>query len=306
MSVATANGIQLEYEISGPDDGPVVLLIMGLAAQLIWWPQGFIDELTAAGYRTIRFDNRDVGKSHKFDDKRAPNLMVQALASRFKLRGLAPYSLTDMARDSVSLLDALGVSQAHIIGVSMGGMIGQIVAAQYRDRVKSFSAIMSSTNNPGLPRPKPEVMKALLAPAPANAGKEEALERLMHLWGLIGTKQSGSSEDELRARLTASYERCNYPAGARRQIAAIIETGDLRKRYTRKITAPSLIIHGADDPLAPLPSGIDISKNIKGAQLEVIEGMAHDLPKKFLPKIMRFIIEHMEHAEKDALKRQAA
>ncbi|MBT8471307.1 MAG: alpha/beta hydrolase [Marinicaulis sp.] len=306
MPSATANGIEIEYEVAGPDDGPPVLLIMGLAGQLTWWPADFVDRLVKAGYRVIRFDNRDIGHSHKFKSRRAPNPAVQLMARRFKLSGLAPYTLVDMAQDTVSLLDALGVPKAHIVGVSMGGMISQIMGANFPDRVAGLSIIMSSTNNPRLPKISPEIAKALMSPPKPGASKEEALERSMYIWGLIGTRDSGSTEDELRARLATSYERSNYPAGMRRQLAAIIETGDLRKRFTRKIKAPSLVIHGAEDPLAPLPGGIDISKNIPGAQLEVIQGMGHDLPMKFIPKIIGFLTKHFEAVDQASAKSDAA
>ena len=213
MPIIKANKIDIEYEESGPKKGPPVLMIMGLAGQLTFWPPAMIKGLNKAGFRTIRFDNRDIGKSHKFHKKSPPNPLVQLLTSRFGVRGLAPYSLIDMAKDTAGLLDTLEIPRAHVIGVSMGGMIGQVLSAKYPDRVASFTAIMSSTNNPKLPRATGDVAKALLSPPKPAATKEEALERSMYVWSLIGTKDSGSTDDELRARLAASYERSNYPAG---------------------------------------------------------------------------------------------
>lgn len=294
MASLTANGVALDYRFDGPAKGPVVLLIMGLAQQLIFWPDDFVAALNSAGYRTLRFDNRDIGHSQKFDGRRAPNPMVQLAARLAGIRGLAPYSLEDMAKDTVGLLDALQIEQADIIGVSMGGMIAQVTAATYPARVKRLAIIMSSTNNPRLPRARAEIARALMAP-PANiATKEQALERAMYLWNLIGTKNSGASEEELRARLAASYERSHYPAGARRQLAAIIETGDLRRPFTRKIAAPTLVIHGSEDPLASPAGGVDIFKTIKGADLEIIEGMGHDIPKKFRARIAARIVGHFK------------
>ena len=292
MASASANGVELDYRFDGPANGPVILLIMGLAQQLTFWPDDFLAALNAAGYRTLRFDNRDIGHSRKFEGKRAPNPMVQLAARLAGVRGLAPYSLEDMARDTIGLLDALEIENADIVGVSMGGMIAQVLAAKYPARVKRLAIIMSSTNTPRLPRARAEIARALMA-RPANiATKEQALERAMYLWNLIGTKNSGASEEELRARLAASYERSHYPAGARRQLAAIIETGDLRKDFTRKIAAPTLVIHGSEDPLAPPAGGIDIFKNIKGADLEIVEGMGHDIPKKFRARIAARIAGH--------------
>ncbi len=292
MIAKTAHGVDIDYRFDGPADGPVILLIMGLAQQLIFWPDDFVGALNDAGYRTLRFDNRDVGHSQKFEGKRAPNPMVQLAARLAGIRGFAPYSLEDMAKDAIGLLDTLEIEKADIVGVSMGGMIAQVMAARRPQRVRRLAIIMSSTNNPRLPRARAEIARALMAP-PANiTTKEQALERAMVLWNLIGTKNSGASEEELRARLAASYERSHYPAGARRQLAAIIETGDLRKDFTRKITAPALVIHGSEDPLAPPAGGVDIFKTIKGADLEIIEGMGHDIPKKFRTRIAAKIVRH--------------
>jgi pimeloyl-ACP methyl ester carboxylesterase len=292
MTAARANGVDIDYHFDGPQDGPVILLIMGLAQQLTFWPDDFVAALNGAGYRTLRFDNRDIGYSQKFGGRRAPNPMVQLAARLAGIRGLAPYSLEDMAKDTVGLLDALQIEQADIVGVSMGGMIAQVLAAKYPARVKRLAIIMSSTNNPRLPRARAEIARALMAPPTNIATQEQALERAMVLWNLIGTKNSGASEEELRARLAASYERSHYPAGARRQLAAIIETGDLRKNFTRKIAAPTLVLPGSDDPLAPPAGGVDIFKAIKGADLEIIEGMGHDIPKKFRARIAARIVGH--------------
>lgn len=294
MIAKTSHGVTIDYRFDGPRDGPVILLIMGLAQQLTFWPDDFVAALNEAGYRTLRFDNRDIGHSQKFEGKRAPNPMVQLAARLAGIRGLAPYSLEDMAKDTVGLLDALAIDKVDIVGVSMGGMIAQVVAAKHPQRVKRLAIIMSSTNNPRLPRARAEIARALMARPSNITTKEQALERAMYLWNLIGTKNSGASEEELRARLAASYERSHYPAGARRQLAAIIETGDLRKDFTRKIAAPTLVIHGSDDPLAPPAGGVDIFKTIKGADLEIIEGMGHDIPKKFRARIAARIIGHFE------------
>jgi pimeloyl-ACP methyl ester carboxylesterase len=300
MPVLAANGIEIDCEIDGPEDGPVALLIMGLAQQLTFWPEDFVGALNEAGYRTIRFDNRDIGKSHKFHGRRAPNPLLQMSARLAGMRGLAPYSLEDMARDAAGVLDALRIAKAHVLGVSMGGMIAQVLAAKNPERVKSLTIIMSSTNNPNLPRAKGEIAKALMAPPMKTPTKEQALERAMYLWGLIGTKNSGSTNEELRARLAAAYERSHYPAGPRRQLAAIIETGDLRKRFTRKIKAPTLVIHGSEDPLAPPTGGVDVYNNIEGARLEIIEGMGHDIPKIFRARIAGLAVEHFKKCEANA------
>ena len=292
MTSTTANGVEIACVVEGPADGPVVLLIMGLAQQLIFWPDEFVAALNAAGYRTVRFDNRDIGLSRKFSGRRAPHPVAHLAARLAGIRGLAPYSLEDMARDTVGLLDTLDIGKANVVGVSMGGMIAQVLAASYPGRVGRLAIIMSSTNNPALPRARPEIARALMAPPMKTATREEALERAMALWNLIGTKNSGAGPEELRARLAASFERSYHPAGARRQLAAIIETGDLRKKFTRRITAPTLVIHGSEDPLAPPAGGLDIFRNIPGADLDIIEGMGHDIPKKFRARIAARIVKH--------------
>jgi len=296
MPKAYANGLDIEYELAGPEGAPVLLMIMGLAAQMTAWPDDFIAMFHKAGYRTLRFDNRDIGKSEKIHDKRPPNFIQQMVRKRLGLRGGAPYRLEDMAKDTESLLNALGLPQVHMVGVSMGGMIAQVLAGTYPDRTLSFTGIMTTTNNRTLPGASREIRGHLLRPIKAAATREESIERSLMMWELIGTKDSGASDDELRAKIEAAYDRSNYPIGSRRQISAIGETGDLR-RYTRKITAPALVIHGSDDLLVPKEGGMDIAKNIPGCSLELISGMGHDLPKKRLRHIAHMMIGHMQTAE---------
>ena len=265
---------------------------MGLAGQLIFWPPEFVTALAEAGFRVIRLDNRDIGLSQKIEGKKPPNAILQLALRRAGVKGLAPYRLEDMARDASGLLAALGVGPAHVVGVSMGGMIGQVLAANAPARVKTLSIIMSSTNNPKLPQARPEVIRAMTTRAQPNETREQALDRMMRTWNLIRTPNGGLSETELRARLAAQYDRCYHPAGPARQLSAIIDTGDLR-RYTRLIASPTLVIHGSEDPLARPEGGRDIADNAPGARLEIIDGMAHDLPKKFLPRLSSLVIEHM-------------
>lgn len=296
MPKVVSNGIEIHYEESGPTDGPAVLLIMGLAVQLTGWPQTLIDRLNKAGYRTIRFDNRDIGLSGRLEQTRAPNVLLQAVLSRLHITGLAPYQLTDMAHDTIGLADALELQHFHLVGVSMGGMIGQIVAATWPKRIASFTAIMTSTNNRKLPGPRREVVKALVAPRKPDETPEDAVERSVAMWNLIGTQEDGDPQDDLRQRVAAAYQRCHYPQGIRRQLSAIIETGDLR-RWTRKITAPTLVMHGTADPLVRTAGGEDVAANIAGARFHPIEGLGHDLPERFLPGIADAMIDHFGAAE---------
>ncbi|MEM7545890.1 MAG: alpha/beta fold hydrolase [Pseudomonadota bacterium] len=291
MPTLRANGIDIEYEESGPSDGVPILLIMGLAAQLTAWPDAMLDDLNAAGFRTIRFDNRDIGLSEKMDGVRVPGVIAQVIMKRLRLRRHRSYTLSDMAADAAGVMDALGLERAHVVGVSMGGMIAQILAATRPDRVSSLTAIMTSTNAPGLPGPRRDVGKLLTNPGPPARTEAQAIERSMAMWRLISTVDGGGTEEDLLARVTRGVQRSMSPAGIRRQTAAIIETGDLR-RYTRQITVPTLVIHGDSDPLVNIAGGRDIARIVPGARLEVMEGMAHDLPPRHLPHITGLIGDH--------------
>jgi proline iminopeptidase len=305
MPLVKGNGIDIEVEEFGRKSDPAVLLIMGLAAQLTHWPTAFIDGLVDAGYRVIRFDNRDIGLSEKLHAKRALKPVTYMLAARlFGIRSLAPYTLHDMAADAAGVLDALEVDSAHIVGVSMGGMIGQLFTARYPDRAKSFTAIMSSTNNPKLRQADPAIIREIFAARTRPHTRDEIIDRVVHIWGVIGTPDGGNDPKEFRERIAATVDRCNYPAGVRRQIAAIISTGDLR-RWTKKITAPSLVIHGTLDPLAPMHGGLDIAATIAHARMELIDGMGHDLPPKFLQRITDLIVAHLRAAEDSRAERAA-
>lgn len=293
MPTVRANRLEIFYEDSGPASGPVIVLIMGLASQLTAWPPGMISRLNDAGFRTLRFDNRDIGLSQKLDHRRAPNLLLQSALARFRIRTLAPYRLTDMAQDTIGLMDELKIEQAHVVGISMGGMISQILSARYPERVYSLTAIMTSTNRRSLPGPRGDVARLLFRPGPPPKTTDEIVERGMEIWNLIRTRDGGLSDDELRVRVRAAVERSYCPAGQRRQTAAIVETGDLT-RWTRRIAAPTLVIHGDADPLVRLAAGQDVAATIKGSRLEVISGMGHDLPPAHLNHITDLIIQHAQ------------
>lgn len=302
MPQIKANNLTIEYEDIGPKDGPVILLVMGLAAQMTFWPDAMLKGLTDAGFRVIRFDNRDIGLTSKLHGKRAPNPIVHAAARLVGFKGLAPYTLHDMVADTVGLMDALKIKKAHLVGVSMGGMISQLFAGTHPNRVASLTSIMSGTLNPRIGGPSPRITVPLfLNRAKANT-RDEIIKRSIDMFSLIKTE--GDDVSEIAKKLELAFDRSYYPSGIRRQLAAIIATGDLRP-YVRKITAPTLVIHGSKDPLAPLEGGRDSAHNIKGAHLEIIDGMAHDLPKKFLPRITALIVDHAKSAEKAVAKRAA-
>lgn len=305
MPKIISNGLEFEIEDHGDASNPTILLIMGLAAQLTQWPPAFIDSLVDAGFRVIAFDNRDIGLSEKLSSARATAPAWVAMLDSVGLAGFfAPYKLTDMATDTVGLLDAMNVERAHVVGASMGGMIGQILCAEHPRRVKSFTAIMSSTNNPEMPRAHPDVIKEVFTARTRPLARKELIDNTVRIWNLIGTKDSGRDPDEFLQQVAANIDRSTSPAGIRRQIAAIIATRDLRE-WTRKIAAPSLVVHGSDDPLVPLANGLDIAATIKNSRREVIEGMGHDLPPRFLATITKHILEHVRSVEKNVEKKVA-
>ncbi len=288
----TANDIAIEVEDHGNPNDLAILLIMGFGAQLVLWPDELVEALVALGFRVVRFDNRDIGLSQKFEGAKAPHPLWHILARKFlRRRNMAPYTLEHMAADAVGVLDALEIGQAHIVGASMGGMIAQLVAANYPDRVLSLIPVMTSTNNPKLPGPDKNIRKMLFRAARNRpTDKEEAIAAGVGFFGAIaGSAGRDAAEIEKVAR--RSVERSFYPEGPPRQMAAIIDSGDLRQ-WTRRIKAPTLVIHGADDPLIPPAAGEDVANNIEGARFEAVKGMGHDLPTVLLPEVAGMIAAH--------------
>jgi pimeloyl-ACP methyl ester carboxylesterase len=273
MPIAKTDRIEICHEVRGR--GTPLLLVMGLGSQLVRWTEKFLAELASRDFRLIVFDNRDVGLSTHFDQAGAPDLL-EVMRARAEGRdpGLA-YGLDDMADDCVRLLDALGIPRAHVLGVSMGGMIAQTVAIRHPERLGSLTSIMSSTGNPDLPPAKPEVMARLMLP-PAKT-REEAIEQAVETDRLIGSPVFPFEEDVYRERAGRAYDRCYDPAGVARQMAAIVAHGDRRARLAA-VTTPTLVIHGRDDPLVPVEAGRDTAQSIPGAAWLELEGMAHDLP----------------------------
>lgn len=292
-----ANGINIEVEDHGNPEHPAILLVMGYTAQLIYWPMDFVNGLVAEGFRVVTFDNRDVGLSYKFEGVRPPHPIRQMIAKRFfPNRQMAPYDLSDMANDAIGVLDALKIDEAHIVGASMGGMIGQLIAADHADRVLSFTPVMSSTNGPGLPGAKAEVRKVLMQTARAKARTpDEALELGLAFSSIIASEEGRNRAEERKAMMKLAQERSFYPSGPKRQMAAIIDTGNLRP-VANRITAPTLVIHGKDDPLIPFACGQDIAANVKDSRFALIEGMGHDLPPSKFSEMVDLIATHCRAA----------
>ncbi|MEO0608620.1 MAG: alpha/beta hydrolase [Pseudomonadota bacterium] len=296
MPAITANDIKITYESFGDPAAPTVLMIMGLGGQLTMWTEQLIEDLVAGGYHVITFDNRDIGLSHHHTGEKSPNVLRQMVLRRIGIKIKTPYELRDMAQDTIGLMDALKLDQAHLVGVSMGGMIGQHVAAIAPDRVASLTAIMTTTGNPKLPRPSRAVLAAMLRRGPPPTTRDEIIDRSVKGFETIGTPGEDQNTNGMRDRIARSYDRSYNPSGVLRQMSAIVAAGDFRK-YTRSIKAPTLVIHGNKDPLAPIEGGYDIAKLVRGARMEVIDGMGHDVPPRFLPQITKLLLNHFAHTK---------
>ena len=286
-----ANGIDIFYEESGRTDAPVILLVMGLGTQMIAWPDELIQGLVAKGFRVIHYDNRDVGLSQRMDGAPAGSLVWAMLASRFGLPVKSAYSLTDMAEDGVGLLDALGVEKAHIVGASMGGMIVQLMAAKHPEKVLSMTSIMSSSGRPGLPGPRADIRKRMLRPRPANPTKEEAVKLGAEALEAISFADPTRTPNAFVDMAARAFDRGYYPIGMKRQLLAIVADGSRVERL-KKITAPTLVVHGGADPLVPKAGSEDIARQIPGARLEIIDEMAHDLPPSQVGRMVDLIANH--------------
>ena len=290
-----ANNIDIYYEENGPADGPVILLVMGLGAQMIAWPDEFIHGLVSKGYRVIHYDNRDVGLSQWMDGAKTPNLVWTMLKARFGLPVRVPYTLTDMAADGIGLLDALGIDKAHVAGASMGGMIVQLMAANHRERLLSMTSIMSSSGKPGLPGARADIQKSFMVKRPPDASRDEAVAFGTELVRSFSYPDPARPENAHAEMTAKAFDRGYYPVGTRRQLLAIIADGSRVERL-KKITTPTLVVHGGADPLVPKEGSEDIARHIPGARLEIIEEMAHDLPPSQVGRMVDLIAGHAKQA----------
>ena len=289
MPQIAANGITLEYDVHGKAGDPAVLLIMGFSGQLVMWPMSFVNGLVDLGFRVIRFDNRDVGLSTHLHDKGVPDIGA-AMAARMSGQTYAgaAYSLNDMAADAAALLDGLGIASAHIVGASMGGMIAQLFAAHYPAKTLSLTSIMSTTGKPTLTQAKPEIMGVLVTP-PASDSRADRIAAFLNTFRTIGSPGFPGTEEELTAIASAQVDRGPYdPAGIGRQMVAIV-TADARNEILKSVTAPALVLHGADDPLVPVDGGKDTAESIKGAELVIVPGMGHDFTEALMPEFIKHV-----------------
>ena len=283
MPDVSANGIRIAYETFGEPKDPPLVLVMGLGAQMIFWEDDFCREIARRGFHVIRFDNRDCGLSTHFPEAGDPNVAAAMMTAASGGTVTPPYTLRDMAADTVGLLDALGIERAHVVGASMGGMIAQTLAIGHPERLRSMTSIMSTTGNPALPQATPEAMMALLTPPPAE--RDAFLDHMVKTFRIIGSPGFEFDEAGFRDRVGRAFERSYDPAGVARQLVAIVADGS-RKERLRAVRVPTLVIHGVADPLVPVEGGRDTAEAIAGARLVEIEGMGHDLPRGTWPRII--------------------
>lgn len=293
---AHCNGISLHHERFGDPTDPAIVLIMGLGAQMILWPEAFCRDLAARGFQVIRFDNRDCGLSQHMTHLPVPKIPTAWLKGRIGLPQQAAYGLNDMARDVVGLLDALGIEQAHIVGASMGGMIAQILAARHGHRVASLTLIMTSSGHPRLPGPDWK-LQLRMTRGPSDRSREGRIRYGMETWRAIGSPDYPASEEALRAKVETSFDRGFYPAGMMRQLHAILASGS-RARLIRQIEQPVSIVHGEADPLVPVAAAHDLAQRLPQASLHLFPGMGHDFPEALLAPIGEIVAETAGRTER--------
>jgi pimeloyl-ACP methyl ester carboxylesterase len=279
-----ANGIEIEYETAGKSSDPALLLVMGLGAQLTIWPDALFEGLARQGFHVIRYDNRDTGLSTDFASWGVADVPAALRKAMQGGKVEAPYLLKDMAADAVGLLDALGIERAHMVGASMGGMIVQIVAAQYAERTRSMVSIYSTSGRPGLPQGKPEAL-AMLGSQPEGTSREARVEHGIKLRRTIGSPAYPMPDAELRALVERNVDRRYYPEGVGRQYLAVMASGD-RVEMLKTVKAPTLVLHGEEDPLLPVECGRDVARLVPGAKIETWPGWGHDFPSALIPTLV--------------------
>jgi pimeloyl-ACP methyl ester carboxylesterase len=284
------NGITLCYETFGNPSAPPMLLVMGLGTQMIAWDTRFCEDLAGRGFFVIRFDNRDIGRSTRLDGAHVPSVLEIALR---RIPNPA-YTLADMALDTVGLMDALEIERAHVVGVSMGGMIAQTVAARHPTRTQSLTSIMSNTGARWTGQPALKTYPVLLGKSPSD--RDGYIDRGVKTWGIIGSPGFERDTLELREMVALSFDRGPSPAGTTRQLGAIIASGD-RRRELRAVQAPTLVIHGEADKLVSPSGGRATAKEINGAHLVMIPGLGHDLPRAAWPQLIGEIAKNAHGAD---------
>ena len=296
MATVKSNGLQIAYEEYGGALDPVLLMVQGLGMPLSGWPPALIDALVAEGFRVVVFDNRDIGQSTLLNTMNVPNMIVQILRRIIGMSVKAPYQLSDMMRDVVGLMDALRIKSAHLVGISMGGMIAQLLAIHEPQRVKTLTSVMSATGSRKVPGPTKKVIKHMVR-GPKAATPEAGIEFQWILWRLLGGPHYRLSDEELAEFLRRIAERGITADGVARQQLAILAAPS-RIAQLRKLNIPTLVIHGDADPLIPVECGLDTARAVPGARTAIIEGMGHDLPTALTKRLARLITQHAKTLEK--------
>lgn len=286
-------GIEIFYEEQGDPQAPVMLLVMGLGAQMTLWPDELVAALVGEGFRVIRYDNRDIGLSQKMEGARAPSVPIQLLRKKIGFPAKVPYTLKDMADDGIGVLDALAIDKAHVVGASMGGMIVQLMAIHHAGRLMSMTSIMSTTGSGKLPQAEKAAIGALTAPL-KGTDEDTLLAHGLNIIRNIGTPDSADfpfDEAHHRERVLRNMRRSVYPAGLPRQLAAIIDDGDRTSRLAA-VRTPTLVLHGEADPLVKPAGGEATARAIPGARLVTFPGWGHDLPLQLIPRLAGEIAGH--------------
>jgi proline iminopeptidase len=304
MHTDLPSGIRIDYAVHGSPSAPAIVLITGLGLQMTAWPTSFIEGLAARGFRVVTFDNRDAGLSSRATSAKRIDLRAAALKGIMGFPVQPPYTLEDMGSDAIGLMEKLNIDRAHVLGISMGGMIGQVLAAKHRERLRSLTSIMSSSGAMRFSFHMSPATRALLSPPPRNATEEQMLDHTEHIWMLIGSPGLQPPRDVLRERLRQSMQRAYNPAGVARQMLAIMASGD-RRRLLRTIETPTLVIHGDRDTLVPIGAGRDTAANIPGASFHEVKGMGHDLPEPLVPMLVDLVAGHCIRADGAVAERAA-
>jgi pimeloyl-ACP methyl ester carboxylesterase len=299
-----ANGLSLHYESIGQETDPPIVLIMGLSVQMILWPDALCEMLASKGFRVIRFDNRDVGLSTHLNHLGKPNIALEYMKFMMGATLKAPYTIDDMSADTAALIGALKLERVHIVGASMGGMIAQNLAASLPAQIASLTSIMSTTGRRSLPKASWRTTKALLTPPAKRGDTEGAIKRMMKVFSAIASRSNPPSAEHTRDICTRHVMRANNPDGGARQLLAIAASGD-RTNIVRQIKVPTLVIHGDEDELIPYAAGLETARMIRegGGQANalILEGMGHDMPEIFLPRLADEIAAHCRAASVDQI-----
>ncbi|WJG10211.1 alpha/beta hydrolase [Aliiglaciecola sp. LCG003] len=292
--IAEINGISICYETFGEPHQPALLLIMGLATQMIHWDDNFCQLLAEQGFRVIRFDNRDIGKSSHLKGAQAPSLTSVLANQWFGKKLKAPYTLDTMAEDAIALMDHLKIEKFHVVGVSMGGMIAQCIAIKQPNRTMSLTSIMSTTGNQSLPKPKKSVMLKVMQPPPKE--HDAYIKYALGLWKLLHGQRFPFYQERMTKLLERAKERSFYPAGVWRQTCAILASED-RTKALQKLHLPTLVMHGDADPLVPVECGKATAEAINNAHLRVFPGMGHTLPEELWQQMIKEILDVVARAD---------